>query len=422
MNSKKIRLGAAGLGRAFSLMLPTLVLDERIELVAGADPRAEGRAQFTRDTGGRTYATVDELCADADIDAVYISTPHQFHAANAIAAAKNGKHILCEKPMALSVEECLAMIDAAQHARVHLMVGHSHSFDGPVQQARMLIESGEFGEVRMLHALDYTDFLYRPRRPEELDTSKGGGILFNQVPHQVDNVRFIGGGLAKSVRALTGAWDASRRTEGACAALLTFENGAFANMTYSGYAHFDSSEFIDGVGESGMPVDPDAYGAARRNLAGKSLDAEMTIKAQQNYGGKGYKGFDPKSADARVDPRTGMASERFHQNFGVLIASCDHGDLRPTSKGVAVYGSAARRFEPLAVRPVPRMEVIDELWAAAMHDIAPIHDGRWGLATMEVCFAILQSAREGREVELHHQIATPDVSAWRARCAAAGAM
>ncbi len=421
MTGSRIRLGAAGLGRAFSLMLPTLALDPRIQLVAGADPRPEGRSQFERDTGGRTYATVEELCADPQIDAIYISTPHQFHAANAKAAARNGKHILCEKPMALSIEECLDMIEAARQAGVHLLVGHSHSFDGPIQQARALIESGAFGEVRMLHALDYTDFLYRPRRPEELDTSRGGGILFNQTPHQVDNIRFIAGGLATSVRALIGSWDSERRTEGAYSALLTFANGAFANMTYSGYAHFDSAEFVDGIGESGMPVSPTAYGGARRKLAGKSIDAELQIKSEQNYGGPGYVGFDPGKADAGVDPRTGQASERFHQNFGVLIASCDRADLRPTSKGVAIYGDFEKRFEELAVRPVPRMEVIDELWAAVMHDIAPIHDGRWGLATMEVCFAILQSAREGREIALHHQIATPDVTAYRARCLAAGA-
>jgi len=153
MTEKKLRLGAAGLGRAFSLMLPTLVLDPRITIVAGADPRTEARALFEKDIGGRSYASVEELCADPEIDAVYISTPHQFHAANALAAAAHGKHILCEKPMALSAAECLEMIEAARKAKVHLLVGHSHSYDGPVQQARAMIETGDFGEVRMLHAL-----------------------------------------------------------------------------------------------------------------------------------------------------------------------------------------------------------------------------------------------------------------------------
>ena len=407
MTTRKIRLGIAGLGRAFSLMMPTLVCDERLVIVAGADPRAEARVRFESDFGGRAYADVEAMCVDPHIDVIYVSTPHQYHAQNVAAAAAHKKHILCEKPMALSVDECLAMIASTQAAGVHLLVGHSHSFDGPIRQARGLIESGEFGQVRMLHALDYTDFLFRPRRPEELDTSKGGGIIFNQTPHQVDNIRFIAGGMAKSVRALTGAWDKSRGTEGAYSALLTFENGAFANMTYSGYAHFDSSELVDWIAESGQPVDQSRYGAARRGLEQKSKDAEFALKAQQNYGGDTYSGFDPRNPQ--------LPAERYHQNFGLLVASCDHGDIRPTSKGVAVYGNFERRIDPLPTRPVPRMEVIDELWDAVVHDIAPMHDGRWGLATMEVCFAILQSAREGKEIQLHHQIATPSVAAYEKR-------
>lgn len=409
MTGRKIRLGAAALGRAFSLMLPTLALDERVELVAGADPRPEARAQFENDFGGTSYASVEQMCAEANIEAVYVSSPHQYHCANVQAAAAAGKHVLCEKPMALSVAECLSMIEAADRAGVHLLVGHSHSYDGPIQQARKMIETGDLGEVRMLHALNYTDFLFRPRRPEELDTAKGGGIIFNQVPHQVDNIRFIAGGMVKSVRALTGAWDPSRITEGACSALLTFENGAFANMTYSGYARFDSNEFLDWIAESGMPSNPDNYGAARRALEGKSGDEELALKASQNYGGPGYRGFDPKAANADVDPRTGKETGgRFHQNFGLLIASCDKADLRPTSKGVMVYGNE-KRFEPLETRAVPRMEVVDELFGAVVHGKAPVHDGRWGLATMEVCFAILELARTGSEITLKHQIPTPSL-------------
>lgn len=401
MSAGKLKVGVAGLGRAFSLMMPTLVCDDRLAIVAGADPRAEARARFESDFAGRAYSSVEAMCADPNIDVIYVSTPHQHHAANVAVAAAHGKHILCEKPLSLSIEEGLDMIECARKAGVHLLVGHSHSFDGPIRQARRLVETGEFGEVRMLHALDYTDFLYRPRRPEELDTSKGGGIIYNQTPHQVDNVRFMAGGMAKSVRALTGAWDKDRGAEGAYSALLTFENGAFANMTYSGYAHFDSAEFVDWIAESGAPVKQENYGAARRGLAGKSKEAELALKAQQNYGGDTYNLFDPKN------PK--LPPERYHQNFGPLIVSCDRGDLRPTSKGVAIYADYERRFEPLATRPVPRMEVVDELWDAVVHDIAPIHDGRWGLATMEVCFAILQSAREGRDVTLHHQVPTPSV-------------
>ena len=90
-------------------------------------------------------------------------------------------------------------------AGVALVVGHSHSFDAPIARTRALIAGGEYGSLRMIHALNYTDWLYRPRRPEEL--SDGGGVMFNQAPHQVDVVRLLAGGRVKSVRAQTGAWD-----------------------------------------------------------------------------------------------------------------------------------------------------------------------------------------------------------------------
>ena len=296
MAQRKLRVGVAGLGRAFSLMLPTLVLDERIEIVAGADPRAEARARFEHDFAGRAYERVEDMCGDPRVEVVYVSTPHQYHVENVAAAAAAGRHILCEKPMALNVADCMAMIDAARNAAVALVVGHSHSFDGPVRRAREIVESGVYGDVRMMSGMDYTDFLFRPRRPEELDTSKGGGVIYNQAPHQVDNVRFIGGGMVKSVRAVTGAWDASRRTEGAYTALLTFENGAAASITYSGYAHFDSDELVEWIAESGLPKNPEHYGATRRALEGVAGEAEYALKSQVNYGGPRYGGFDPAKA------------------------------------------------------------------------------------------------------------------------------
>jgi len=89
MTNIELRLGVAGLGRAFQLMLPTLVADRRIVLVAAADPRPEARDRFEGDFSARGYANVAEMCADPNVQAVYIATPHQFHAANVVAAALN---------------------------------------------------------------------------------------------------------------------------------------------------------------------------------------------------------------------------------------------------------------------------------------------------------------------------------------------
>jgi phthalate 4,5-cis-dihydrodiol dehydrogenase len=246
----------------------------------------------------------------------------------------------------------------------------------------------------MITAMNFTDFLYRPRRPEELRTESGGGVVFNQAPHHVDVVRYLAGGMTRSVRAMTGAWDKARSTEGAYSALLTFENGAFASIAYSGYAHFDSDEFMDWIAESGYPKDPNRYGAARALLSrAVSMGDETVLKNARNYGG-----------DVPLPTPEGC---RWHQQFGVLIASCERGDIRPMPNGVAIYDDVSRRFESLVEPDVPRAEVVDELTNAVFFGRAPLHNGEWGLATMEVCLAILQSAREQREITLQHQTPVP---------------
>jgi phthalate 4,5-cis-dihydrodiol dehydrogenase len=394
-----LRLGIIGLGRAFMLMLPTLAHHPKLRLVAAADPRPEARRRFAEEFGARTYETAEALAADPDIDAVYIATPHQFHVAQVGIAARAGKHVLVEKPMALTLADCRAMIDTARTAGVHLMVGHSHSYDGPIAQARRLAESGAYGPVRMITALNFTDFLYRPRRPEELNTAEGGGVVFSQAAHQVDIVRLLGGGRVRTVRAATGAWDPARPTEGAYGAFLTFESGAFATLTYSGYGHFDTDEFVGWIGEMGQARDPARYGTARAALAHvQSAAEEAALKETRTYGA-------PASLGAAALPAGGV---RHHNHFGQIIVSCERADLRPTSDGVQIYADQVSRFDPLPAAAVPRPEVIDELYRAAIRNIPPDHSGAWGLATLEVCLAILQSAREGREITLAHQVAIGD--------------
>jgi phthalate 4,5-cis-dihydrodiol dehydrogenase len=301
--------------------------------------------------------------------------------------------------MALTIAECQAMIDAVRRANVQLVVGHSHSFDAPIARTREMIAGGAFGRLRMITAVQFTDFLYRPRRPEEL-AAESGGVVLNQAPHHVDIARLLGGGLVNGVRALTGAWDNTRPAEGAYSALLSFESGAFATLTYGGYAHFDSDEFAGWIAESGYPKNPDAYGASRSLLRGAQTQVEeLSLKNIRNYGGaEAAKSALPHSAP------------RFHQHFGLVIASCESADLRPGPKGITIYGDEERRFEPVPGPDIPRSEVIDELHAAIFAGKSPLHGGDWGLATMEVCFAIRDSAREGRDIGLKHQVPVESTS------------
>ena len=377
-----LRLGVAGLGRAFSVMLPTFTHHPLVRLVAAADTRAEARKRFAGDFSAKVYDTVAALCADSAVDAVYVATPHQCHGEHATLAARAGKHLLIEKPMALNLEDCAAIVEAVRKAGVQALVGHSHSFDAPVRHLRSLIDSGAFGRVRMINALNYTDYLYRPRRTEELDTAKGGGAIFNQAAHQVDIARLIAGTPVRSVRAMTGAWDSKRPTEGAYAVLLTFADGTFASLVYSGYGHFDTDEFDGWIGEMGQTKTP--YPAQPRPQF-KTQDAETAYKNARNYGG----------IDFRPPGETAA-----HQHFGTLLVSCERADLRPVPNGVMIYQNGTARLNTIPSPRVARAEVIDELYDAVVHGKAPLHDAVWGMATVEVLLAMLRSAHDGAEVSL----------------------
>src|SRR5262245_15014879 len=229
-----LRVGVIGLGRGVVLMAPTFRSDPRWRLVAAADPRAEARARFAAEFSGRTYADGAALCADPDVDVVYVASPSQHHAAHALAAARAGKHVLVEKPMALDLAECAAMTAAARAAGRVLQVGPSHGYDAPIARAAELIATGRYGAVRMVTALQYTDYVYRPRRPEELDP-RLGGVVLGQAAHQVDVVRRLVGAPVVSVRAQVSRWDPARPVDGAYTAFLGFDNGAAGTLSYSGY-------------------------------------------------------------------------------------------------------------------------------------------------------------------------------------------
>jgi phthalate 4,5-cis-dihydrodiol dehydrogenase len=388
----RVRLGVIGLGRAFTLMLPTLSAHPLVRLVAAYDPRPDARARFAADFAARAHENAEALCADSTVEAVYVASPHQFHVEHVKLAARHGKHVLVEKPMALTVADCADMISAARAHGIRLLVGHSHSYDGPYLRAREMISSGAYGRVCMINALNFTDFLYRPRRPEELDTRQGGGVVFSQAAHQVDVVRLLAGGPAAAVRAFTGNWDPRRPTEGAYNAQIQFADGAFASLTYSGYGHFDSDKFIGWVGELGQKRDPKIYGAARALLSqAKTQEDETRLKDRRAYG--------PAASEAFQGGK-----DLTHNHFGLIVASCERADLRPTPEGVFVYGDDERWLEKVPIPAVPRSEVVDELYAAVRSNQAPLHSGAWGLATLEICLAILRSAETGQTVKLEHQI------------------
>ena len=211
-------------------------------LSAAADIRPDALAGFEQRYGGKGFASVAALCASGTIDAVWIATPNTCHADHTVLAAEHGLHVIVEKPMAVTLAEADRMIAAAARHKVKLVQGHSKIYGAAIRKMREIVASGALGEVIQITSLNFNDWLQRPRLDSEVDTKIGGGVCFRQGPHQVDIVRYLAGGLAKSVRAVTGRADANFATEGDYTALLRFANGARATLAFNGYGFFDSAE------------------------------------------------------------------------------------------------------------------------------------------------------------------------------------
>jgi phthalate 4,5-cis-dihydrodiol dehydrogenase len=388
-SDKPLKLGISGLGLAGAMMIRAAKFHPNIAVCAAADPLPRPRTTFERDIGGKAYADFRALCEDSEIEAIYVATPHQFHAQQAIEAIRHGKHVLVEKPLALTLEDCDTVIEAAERSNVHVIVGHTHAFDPNVRAIARLVQQGEIGRLGMILAFNYTDFLYKPRRPEELDTRKGGGIIFNQVSHQIEIARLIGGGLVRSVRAGTGILDPQRPTEGCCSALFEFENGASASLVYSGYDYFDSDEFHAWIAEGGTPKTPNHGGRRRILAAGTASEADQ--QRDMGYGGRHLPTEQP-----------------FLPHFGLWIVTGSLGELRLSPTGLVKYDlNGAHELDvPRGIGRPGHGDALDALWSAVRDGQKSIHDARWGKATLEVALAILQSAKEKRDIPLSYQTAS----------------
>ena len=152
---------------------------------------------------------------------------------------------------------------------------------------------------------------------------------------------------------------------------------------------------MHGVGEMCMPKSPLDHSATHRKHAQMQNEvAEAQAKAERNFGGRDYAGIDTVAPDN-------------YQHFGPVIVSCERADLQLLPIGVQVIDASGAELHGLAPPTVARKEVVDEIWAAARLGQAPLHDGQWSMATMEVCLALLQSSTLGQDIILRAQTPTP---------------
>jgi phthalate 4,5-cis-dihydrodiol dehydrogenase len=381
--SEKLRLGLVGLGAAGRAFLPAILGHDRFELAAVAEPDKQSHAEIREQLGAASFDSLRSMLAGCALDAVYIGTPTELHRDHVALVCAAGKHVLTEKPMSTSLDGAKAMVACAQQAGVHLLVGHSHSFDLPIRTMHEIIASGELGRVRMINTWCFTDWVYRPRRPDELNPELGGGVTYRQGAHQFDVIRLLGGGMLKSVRATIFDWDPNRKSMGAHMAYLQFEDGATATAVYNGYGHLPGAELCFDIGEWGL----------RQGEKERVPIAKMSAAPADELAAKRKRA---KTAIPAVAP--------FQPFFGLTIVSCERGDLRQSPDGIYVYTHEGRREIALPADCNPRSLVLDEFADAIQGKAPPLHDGRWGLANLEVCAAAISSSQSGQEIELRHQV------------------
>jgi predicted dehydrogenase len=209
----------------------------QVTAVAEVD-EAKGRAFAARLGGIPWYPDHRQVCVREDVDAVILTTPNFLHAPQALDAIAAGKHVLCEKPLAVTTAECTAIVEAARRARVTVAVGHHYHHTGPTLAARAALADPDLDLGRPVMAMDvwYKSFYDPPQRPAWfLDPAKGGGMWPMNGSHLVDRLMFTTGLRVLAVRARVGNPFWGHPVSDAAHAFLLFEHGFTAAVAHAGW-------------------------------------------------------------------------------------------------------------------------------------------------------------------------------------------
>jgi predicted dehydrogenase len=233
---KRIRTALIGCGKAGSLHAAALSSLPESEFVAVCDQDLKRAETFASRYGVKPYASIDEMLASGCAQMVTIATPHPLHAQSATKAARAGLHVLTEKPLAVSLDDCDAMLSAAQDGGVTLGTISQRRFYEPCQRIQRAIKEGKIGQpvlgtVTMFGWRDEAYYRSDPWRGSW--KGEGGGVLVNQAPHQLDLLLWYMG----EVEEVFGYWANLNHpyieVEDTALAVIRFKSGAMGNIVVS---------------------------------------------------------------------------------------------------------------------------------------------------------------------------------------------
>ncbi|MCK5759172.1 MAG: Gfo/Idh/MocA family oxidoreductase [Clostridiales bacterium] len=222
---KKVRIALLGCGAVSELYLPIFKHIPELELVAIADINRETTKEIAkRYSISRIYESAEQIADDKEIDAVIVATPPQYHYENIRILAESNKHILCEKPMAHTVDDCKKIIEVCKVNGVKLQLAHMKRFMRGNQKVKAIIDSGELGKIFMAEcqwdvAVPQIVGTYREK------AATGGGVLQDHGPHAFDLVRWWTGNDIKEISASVKIVHPERVNEDTAVVTAEHENG-----------------------------------------------------------------------------------------------------------------------------------------------------------------------------------------------------
>jgi len=248
---KKLKFAVAGLGRIGKIHLENLLQMNNVKVVAVMDPTEESK-QYARDKGiSNVTSTYEAMLASEDIDVVVICSPTDTHADYVEMAAKAGKHIFCEKPLDLSLERVLEVLEVVKDTKIKLMIGFNRRFDKEFKKVKDLVSEGAIGEHHLVKITSRD-----PGAPPVSYIEKSGGLFLDMTIHDFDMARFIVGKEVDEVYAKGAVLVDSAIGEAGdidtAVITLTYSDGTMAIIDNSRESAYGYDQRVEVFGSKGM--------------------------------------------------------------------------------------------------------------------------------------------------------------------------
>lgn len=226
-------IGAGGISRRHMQAIAAM---PQLEAAGIADIQEERARESAAEFGTRAYLDYRDMVEQEKPDIVVITLPHFLHKEAAVWCAEQGCHLMLEKPMALNVEECDAISEAARTHGVKLMVGHTQHYIADNLKARDILRSGQLGELVMIRDVRHVNY-YTENRPEWFfhKSKAGGGIFMNLGSHSIDKIQWLTGSRVTKVKASVTYHGNRGDIEGSGIAYIETASGIPATICQSGY-------------------------------------------------------------------------------------------------------------------------------------------------------------------------------------------